>query len=225
MEPRNNVNVIKDKIGVLSRHTEVFDSLNKLEGNIAFKLTDVNERVVGFKSNDRFIEQLIEVVQNDIEEGYAELNKLINPESQIVKTINLNHYEAMVKKNWGKTYWLVDIHGTILKPNYTKEISTEFYPYAKETLQLLSKDPTVVLILYTCSYPEDIKLYMEMFEGNNIHFDYDYTNNKPLIDNTTYGFYEAKPYCNVLIDDKAGFNPEEDWGHIKRLMESKKVEN
>ena len=63
-------------------------------------------------------------------------------------------------KGWEKTYWAIDIHGTVMKPNYkTNEITTEFYPFAKEALQLLSKRKDIVRILYTCSYPHEIVQY------------------------------------------------------------------
>ena len=58
-------------------------------------------------------------------------------------------------KRWPKTYWAFDIHGTILKPTFNKgEISTEFYPFAKEALQAISQRADVVRILFTCSYAE-----------------------------------------------------------------------
>jgi hypothetical protein len=37
----------------------------------------------------------------------------------IVKSILKNHYGLKISRNWDKTYWAFDIHGTILKPNYT----------------------------------------------------------------------------------------------------------
>ena len=40
-------------------------------------------------------------------------------------------------QGWKKTYWAFDIHGTILKPTFESgAVSKEFYPYAKEALQL-----------------------------------------------------------------------------------------
>jgi hypothetical protein len=35
----------------------------------------------------------------------------------IVKSILKNHYGLKISRNWDKTYWAFDIHGTILKPN------------------------------------------------------------------------------------------------------------
>src|ERR1043165_3133468 len=109
------------------------------------------------------------------------------------------------KKGWTKTYWAFDIHGTILKPTFSKGvISTEFYPEAKETLRLLEKRKDIVKILYTCSYPEEIRRYLSYFKKARIKFDC--VNCNPEIIDGAYGYYKHKFYFNVLLDDKAGFN-------------------
>lgn len=137
----------------------------------------------------------------------------------IVRSILINHYEHMVKRNWDKTYWAFDIHGTILKPNYEYgNIPKEFYPFAKETLQLVSKMEDVVMILYTCSHPHEIEQYIEYFEENDIHFDY--INENPEIPTNLegYGNYDKKPYMNVLFEDKAGFDGDNDWYSVLQLL-------
>ena len=137
----------------------------------------------------------------------------------IVRSILINHYEHMVKRNWDKTYWAFDIHGTILKPNYEYgNIPKEFYPFAKETLQLVSKMEDVVMILYTCSHPHEIEQYIEYFEENDINFDY--INENPEIPTNLegYGNYDKKPYMNVLFEDKAGFDGDNDWYSVLQLL-------
>ena len=122
------------------------------------------------------------------------------------------------EKHWDKVYWAIDIHGTILKPNYKrKEISTEFYPFAIETLQLISKRNDIVLILYTCSYPHEIEQYMTLFADHSIQFDY--VNQNPEIANGGYGYYQDKFYFNVLMDDKAGFDGEHDWKEVLMVIQ------
>ena len=72
-------------------------------------------------------------------------------------------------RNWDCTYWAFDIHETIVKPNWlTGQIPTEFYPYAKEALQLISVRKDIVQILYTCSHPHEIREYLTFFKGNGI---------------------------------------------------------
>ncbi|NOT75066.1 MAG: hypothetical protein HOP08_09075 [Cyclobacteriaceae bacterium] len=120
-------------------------------------------------------------------------------------------------RGWAKTYWAFDIHGTMLKPTYTaNEISKEFYPMAKEVMQLLSKRTDIVRILYTCSYPHEIEQYLEYFTKHDIHFDY--VNCNPEVADGAYGYYKDKMYFNVLMDDKAGFDGENDWKEMLELI-------
>ena len=113
-------------------------------------------------------------------------------------------------RGWDKIYVAVDIHDTIVASNYSKtSISTTFYPMAKKVLQYLSRRKDVVLILYTCSHPEESVLYSKFFESNDIHFDY--INCNPEVENHGYGCYDKKIYFNVLIEDKAGFDANVDW--------------
>ncbi len=122
-------------------------------------------------------------------------------------------------KGWDKTYWAFDIHGTILKPTYESgKTSTEFYPYAKEVMQLLSRQRNVVRILYTCSYPQEIEQYLKFFEGHGIRLDY--VNDNPEVCAGAYGHYQDKFYFNVLFEDKAGFNPLTDWKEVYQLLNS-----
>jgi hypothetical protein len=119
------------------------------------------------------------------------------------------------KKEWYETYWAIDLHGTIVKPNY-KDVSwpAEYYPYAKKTLQLLTKRPDIKMILWTSSFPHEIEEYVEKFKEDEIFFDG--VNENPGISskNGNFGFYEKKFYCNIMLDDKAGFNPEVEWEQL-----------
>jgi hypothetical protein len=120
-------------------------------------------------------------------------------------------------KGWNKTYWTFDIHGTILRPTYkTSVLSTEFYPHAKEVLQLLSKRDDIVRIIFTCSYPEEILAYVKYFSEHDIHFNY--INENPEVCAGAYGHYECKFYFNVLFEDKAGFDPMTDWADVFNLL-------
>lgn len=124
-------------------------------------------------------------------------------------------------KGWNKTYWAFDIHGTILKPTFKAGVlSTEFYPYAKEALQLISRQSNIVRILYTCSYPHEVADYLKYFEGQGIHFDL--VNENPDICAGAYGHYDRKFYFNVLFEDKAGFDPLTDWKEVYQLLTSLK---
>lgn len=120
------------------------------------------------------------------------------------------------QRNWYETYWFIDLHGVISKPDYRKDVKCiEYYPYVKETLQYLTKErKDIVMILFTSSYPEEIEIYMKQFEEDGIFFKY--INENPEINEAkgTFGCYDKKPYYNVLIDDKCGFDPITDWKPI-----------
>jgi hypothetical protein len=125
-------------------------------------------------------------------------------------------FRSAKEKGWNKTYWAIDIHGTILKPTYNNKISTEFYPYAKEALQLISQRTDIYKILFTCSYPHEVEQYITYFAKHQIHFDN--VNQNPEVADGAYGYYHEKIYFNVLMDDKAGFNGETDWKPVYEML-------
>lgn len=139
--------------------------------------------------------------------------------SQIVWWID-KMFKHATKHKWYHTYWFIDLHGVISKPDYRK-ISKEinYYPYTKETLQYISeKRPDIVLILFTSSHPDEIEVYMDILKKDGIHFKY--VNENPEINdsNGSFGCYDKKPYYNVLLDDKAGFDPNSDWKEILNYL-------
>lgn len=128
-----------------------------------------------------------------------------------------NAFRFKEERRWEKTYWAVDIHGTMIVPNFTGgEIPKAFYPHAIESLQLISRRDDVCLILYTCSHPREIDQYLDYFRTHEIHFEF--VNENPEVGNGAYGCYDDKPYFNVLFEDKAGFDPEQDWKMVLELM-------
>lgn len=126
-------------------------------------------------------------------------------------------YKMLKARGWNKMYWAFDVHGTIIKPNWKKgNIPTEFYPHAVEALQMISIRTEIVTMLYTCSLPEEIPLYKQLFEGKDIRMDY--VNKNPEVPSQGYGYYDKKPYFNVLFEDKAGFNPNRDWVKVIDIL-------
>lgn len=129
----------------------------------------------------------------------------------IIKAIKQSFIDKE-RKGFEKLFYFVDLHSTCIKPNYSaKSIPTEFYPMAKEALQLLSNSDEICLIMYTCSQPDEVAQYVEFFKENGIVFEYVNENPEVTTEKGGYGNYDTKPYINVLMDDKAGFDGEEDW--------------
>lgn len=133
-------------------------------------------------------------------------------------------FENSFKKEWFDTYWVVDLHGTIIKPTYNG-VEMEYYYLAKETLQKLTKRQDIKLILWTSSYPKEIKQYIKEFKKDNIHFDAINKNPNISSKNGNFGYYKNKFYFNVLIDDKAGFNPNLEWEEIYNFLKMCEISN
>ena len=83
--------------------------------------------------------------------------------NRIVKTFE-KAFETAKRKNWDKIYVAVDLHETCLKPTWQKEISTEYYSFAKDVLLILSERPDICLILWSCSLAEINKEYYDFFK-------------------------------------------------------------
>jgi len=128
--------------------------------------------------------------------------------NRIVKTFE-KAFKTAERKGWTKVYIAVDLHETTLLPTWQKEISTEYYPFAKEVLLMLSERTDICLILWSCSLPEINKEYFEFFKQDGINFDY--INENPECPSTDYADFDTKLYFSVGLDDKFGFDPEEDW--------------
>ena len=127
-------------------------------------------------------------------------------------------YEVAKSRNWDRMYWAVDLHGTLILPNYEKMKAEDvvYYPAALEVMRLLSIRPDIRLIMYTCSWPSEIAEYQKRFVQDRILFNW--VNQNPEVDHTEYGYYTDKPYFNILLDDKSGFDPGEDWAAILKAM-------
>ena len=131
--------------------------------------------------------------------------------NRIVKTFKLA-FRTAKERSWDKTYIGCDIHSTILKPTWQKEISTEYYPYAKESLKLMSGMDDICMILWSCSLPHINKEYFDFFKNDGIKFDF--INENPECASTDYANFETKLYFSVGLDDKFGFDPDKDWEEI-----------
>jgi hypothetical protein len=128
-------------------------------------------------------------------------------------------FDVAKRRNWDKTFWAIDIHETMIIPNYKKDdIPKTWYPYALEVMQILSKRKDVCLILFTCSHPHEIELYLKYFNDNGVNFEHVNSNPEVLTDTQGYGNYDDKFYFNLLLDDKAGFDANNDWEIILNIL-------
>ena len=117
-------------------------------------------------------------------------------------------FATKARREWDKIFVIVDIHETILEPTWSEKRSNIYYPKALECLQLLSAMPDVCLIQWSSSSKENNEMYAENFADDRIYFDY--INENPEVPSTVYADFDSKLYMNVILDDKAGFEPS-DW--------------
>ena len=125
-------------------------------------------------------------------------------------------FRRAIEKSWDTIYVGADIHGVMLIPTYENGGKMEFYPRAENIMKYLSSRKDIVLILWTCSKQDEIRDYLDFFKERGIEFEY--VNENQGVGNDNYGDYTKKPYMNLLLDDKAGFDPKTDWEVVDRLF-------
>ena len=127
-------------------------------------------------------------------------------------------FKKIKDRNWDTIDWAIDRHETCIVPTYDpSEIATEFYPLAKETLIRLTQRADSRLILFTCSHDKEVGEYLNFFKQNGIVFSY--VNENPEVQNTHVGNFERKWYFNILLEDKAGFDPVMHWVEVNEALD------
>ncbi len=122
----------------------------------------------------------------------------------------------MREKNWEKIYVAVDIHDTILRACYDDEETYDYFPSAKEVLQTMTLQDDICLILWSSCHRDKLKEYARHFLDDGIRFDY--INENPEVGNTHLQNFEEKLYMNVGLDDKFGFDAENDWDIVRQVL-------
>ena len=65
-------------------------------------------------------------------------------------------FKRKKEMNWEKIYVVVDIHDTILRACYENEETFDYYPYAREALQLMTSRDDICMILWSGCYDEQM---------------------------------------------------------------------
>lgn len=128
-------------------------------------------------------------------------------------------YKIKEERNWDTIYWAIDLHGVCLKSNYENNSFEWINEDAKECLQLIRSLKESKLIMWTSSFFDVQEEALEFFDLHDIYFDYG--NQNPEISNTKTGCFDNKFYFSVLLDDKAGFDPDIDWREIYEYLNNK----
>lgn len=121
-------------------------------------------------------------------------------------------YKTKEEKQWPKLFWAIDLHGVCLNSNYANSNYTFINDKVVEALQLLQQHSENELIIWSSRHDFEKPSILDFFAKNGINIKYFNTN--PLVNNTITGDFTQKFYFNILLDDKAGFDPDIDWQTI-----------
>lgn len=124
------------------------------------------------------------------------------------------------ERGWEYLYFMIDIHNTVIKPTYDKSTDFEFFPYAKEVLQLICKQTDIKTIMWTSTYPDTIKQYEDKFWEDGIVFDF--VNENPDFKDDYIRCFINKFYYDIGFDDKFGFDAETDWKEIYDYLKNER---
>ena len=129
-------------------------------------------------------------------------------------------HKNRLRKGYPRWFWAIDLHDTIFRADYRPGSSGgDYFPGAKETLQLLSADSTIMIILYSSSPQEAIDQAVTRLAEDQIQINY--VNENPRVKEGK--LFSKKFFMDVLLDDKAGFDAEHDWFAVQ--SEYKKTVN
>ena len=127
-------------------------------------------------------------------------------------------YNKRIQRGWDLTVYAIDLHGVIMKPTYQNSAdSDEFYEDAIPVLKLLSESKTNKIVLWSCTYEKDLAPTIKKLKDLGITIDY--INENPTSESTELCDFNKKFYFDIVLDDKGGFEPEEDWKTILNCLE------
>jgi hypothetical protein len=116
-------------------------------------------------------------------------------------------YQVSAARKWDRIYWCVDLHGTVFHSSYDSNNIEWIDDGVIESLVEISSYPETRIILWSSVHEDDKSVARKMFEDQGIRVDY--FNDNPDADNTATGNFTEKFYFSILVDDKAGFHPDE----------------
>ncbi len=139
-----------------------------------------------------------------------------------------NHVQRMVERafvnkcerGWQKLYWAIDIHDVLIEGKYQRlNPGKQLFPRVEEVLHWLMKRPDMVTILWSSSHKDAVDDFLGwLLSEHGIEFDY--VNCNPECINNDLCDFSKKFYFNLLIDDKAGFDPSADWSNLISALEN-----
>lgn len=136
----------------------------------------------------------------------------------VIKAIE-KAYKKAEERGYDRIYYAIDVHDTILKSNYENGDYEFVNEDAKKCLQMITLRKEVYIILWS-SLTETEKENVGIFLYRHGCY-IDDINENSLEEDTSYADFSQKFYFSVLLDDKAGFDPDTDWKAIMEWYEDK----
>lgn len=116
-------------------------------------------------------------------------------------------------------FWKIDLHGVCLRSSYKSGeyewINNDVVPALKEIMSC----PHSKIILWSSCYEHEQQKIIDFFNNSGIRVDF--FNENPMFANTEYGCFDQKFYFSILVDDKAGFDPDTEWKLIHDFLVNK----
>ena len=135
----------------------------------------------------------------------------------IIKAVE-RAYSLLQERNWDTIYWAIDLHGTCIKSNYVSGEYEWINEDALKCLQLIRSLKETRIILWSSVYSKEQLNIRKFFYENDVEVDFF---NNSLEKNTETGCFDTKFYFSILLDDKAGFDPDTDWKLIYEYLKIK----
>lgn len=137
----------------------------------------------------------------------------------IIKAIS-RAYEYANQRKYPKIYIALDLHGVCFRSNYEQGGYTWINDQVVRALRSISNQSEVVIILFSSCHPEEQPIIMQFFADNGIKVAY--FNENPECSNSKSGCFDSKFYYSIVIDDKAGFDPDE-WEEVASFFSAQTI--
>lgn len=142
---------------------------------------------------------------------------------QSIKTLFEKAWADAATKGYDHVVIAVDLHGTMVDSkvfnaapgNIEMKVQSSIFRSAVTALKLLSEHPSVTMFIYSGTKRRKLEQVLEeLMSRYGIEIDIDYSSD------TQYSIqsFKNKPYFGILLDDKAGFDPDTDWDEITRIL-------
>jgi hypothetical protein len=135
----------------------------------------------------------------------------------IIKAIE-RAYQIKEERNWDTIYWAIDLHGTCLKSNYVLDSYEWINEDARICMEYIMHLHESKVIIWTSTHYSEKELVKDLLEEAGW---INYWNCNPEVKNTETGCFDEKFYFSILLDDKAGFDPDIDWKLIYEYLKNK----